>query len=157
MSWLEKKCVVVPVDFSENSFQAVHVAKQFVEKDADLHVIHVTQPWNAHEIGGSWGQETEEERLRSIEKAMKEKLQALNHKDARIAIHMGSPPTEIIRYAEEVGAELIVMPSLGKTGLKHFALGSVAERVVRRAHCPVLVLREREQKKGESKKIIDYD
>ncbi|MCF8078067.1 MAG: universal stress protein [Desulfobacterales bacterium] len=157
MSWLQKKCVVVPVDFSEDSFRAVRVAEEFVEKDADLHVIHVTQPWSEHEIGGSWGQETEEERLRSIEKAIQEKLQAMDHEDVRIAIHMGSPPVEIIRYAEQVGAELIVMPSVGKTGLKHFALGSVAERVVRRAHCPVLVLRKEEQKKGKSKKIIDYD
>ncbi len=157
MSWLQKKCVVVPVDFSDDSFQAVSVAEEFVEKDADLHVIHVTQPWNEHEIGGSWGQETEEERLRSIEKAIREKLQAMGHEDVRISIHMGSPPVEIIRYAEQVGAELVVMPSVGKTGLKHFALGSVAERVVRRAHCPVLVLRKKEQKKGKSKKIIDYD
>ena len=157
MSWLQKRCVVVPVDFSEGSFQAVGVAKEFLEKEGDLHVIHVTQPWNEHEIGGSWGQQTEEDRLRSIEKAIQEKLQAMDHEDVRIAIHMGSPPAEIVRYAEQVGAELIVMPSVGKTGLKHFALGSVAERVVRRAHCPVLVLRKKDQKKGKSKKIIDYD
>jgi len=157
MSWLQKKCVVVPIDFSEGSFQSIHVAKEFVEKDTDLHAIHVTQPWSEHEIGGSWGQETEEERVQSIQKAMREKLQDTGCKDVRIAVHMGSAPVEIIRYAEKVGAELIVMPSHGKTGLKHFALGSVAERVVRRAHCPVLVLRKKEEKKGKSKKIIDYD
>jgi nucleotide-binding universal stress UspA family protein len=64
---------------------------------------------------------------------------------------------EISRYAEEAGAELIVMPSHGRTGIKHFALGSVAERVLRRAPCPVLVLREEKEKKGKEKKIISYD
>ncbi|WP_419657129.1 universal stress protein [Desulfosarcina variabilis str. Montpellier] len=157
MSWLKKKCVIVPTDFSEYSFRALDVAKEFVEQNANLHFIHVTRPWNEHEIGGSWGQETEEERIHSLEKHLQDKLQDAEYKDVQIAIRMGSPASEIIGYAETAGAELIVMPSHGRTGLKHFALGSVAERVVRRAHCPVLVLREKKGKAGKTKKIISYD
>ena len=157
MSWLNKKCVVIPTDFSEYSFRALEVAKEFVEQGADLHFIHVTQPWNEHEIGGSWDQETEEERIHALEKKLQDKLQAGNYQDLQIVIRIGSTASEIIGYAETVGAELIVMPSHGRTGLKHFALGSVAERVVRRAHCPVLVLREKKEKKEKAKKITDYD
>ncbi|MCF8037910.1 MAG: universal stress protein [Desulfohalobiaceae bacterium] len=157
MSWLKKKCVVVPIDFSEESFKAVDVAKEFVEEDSSLHLIHVTQPWTEHEIGGTWGEETEEERIQSIKNFLQDKLKDHDYKDAHIAVHLGSPPVVITSYAEETGAELIVMPSHGRTGIKHFALGSVAERVVRKAHCPVLVLKMGEQEKHREKKIISYD
>ncbi|MGM0645306.1 MAG: universal stress protein [Thermodesulfobacteriota bacterium] len=156
MSWLKKQCVVVPVDFSEESFQALDVARDFVQDPSRLHIIHVTRPWDEHAIGGTWGTETEEERLESIRKVLHEKLSARGHEGAQIGIYMGNPAMEITQYAEEVGAELIVMPSHGRTGVQHFALGSVAERVVRIASCPVLVLRKGEQKKSK-KKIIPYD
>jgi nucleotide-binding universal stress UspA family protein len=157
MSWLKKTCVIVPIDFSEDSFQAVRVGLEFVEKNSNLHLIHVTQPWSEHEIGGTWGQETEEERIQSIEKAIQEKLKETEYQRIPIVVRIGSPPVEITRYAEESDAELIVMPSHGRTGIQHFALGSVAERVIRKAHCPVLVLRRKREKKGTSKKIISYD
>jgi nucleotide-binding universal stress UspA family protein len=161
MSWLKKTCVIVPIDFSEDSFQAVRVGLEFVEKNSNLHLVHVTQPWSEHEIGGTWGQETEEERIQSIEKAIREKLKETEYQRIPIVVRIGSPPVEITRYAEESDAELIVMPSHGRTGIQHFALGSVAERVIRKAHCPVLVLRRKDKrkdkKKGTSKKIISYD
>ena len=157
MSWLHKKCVLVPIDFSEHSFQAIAVAREFVEKNSDLHLIHVTHPWSEHEIGGSWGKEAEEERFQSILKSLRNKLQEMGYEGAKIVIHNGNAPVEITRYAEENDLELIVMPSHGRTGLKHFALGSVAERIVRKAHCPVLVLRKKEQKEAKTKKIIAYD
>ncbi|WP_027369249.1 universal stress protein [Desulfovermiculus halophilus] len=156
MSWLQKKCVVVPIDFSEESIQAVDVAREFVQESSHIHIIHVSRPWDEHEIGGTWGKETEEERIQSIQKKLREELQNKGYEDLQIDIHLGSPASEIINYAEEVDAELIVMPSHGRTGIKHFALGSVAERVVRTAHCPVLVLRHKEQKK-DRKKLIAYD
>ena len=53
----------------------------------------------------------------------------------------GDPSTEIARQAESVGADLIVMGTHGRTGLRHFLMGSVAEAVVRRAHCPVFTFR----------------
>lgn len=157
MSWLQKNCVVVPIDFSDESFQAVDVAKEFVKENSKLHLIHVTRPWSEHEIGGTWGEETEDERLQSIQQVINDKLQDTDYQEAQIALRIGSPPELITDYAEEVGAELIVMPSHGRTGIKHFALGSVAERVIRKANCPVLVLRRDDQKKGPNKKIISYD
>ncbi len=157
MSWMQKKCVVVPVDFSEDSFAAVDTAREFVDDSSHLHLIHVTQPWTEHEIGGSWGQESEDERLKSLEQFIQDKLKGAGYADAQIAVRMGSPPVEIVQYAKDSGAELIVMPSHGRTGFQHFALGSVAERVLRKAHCPVLVLKKDHQDEQSGKKIISYD
>lgn len=61
--------------------------------------------------------------------------------DAHAAVRIGDPGGEIAAFAEELGAELIVLPSHGRTGLRRLLIGSVAERVIRLAHCPVLVLR----------------
>jgi nucleotide-binding universal stress UspA family protein len=52
----------------------------------------------------------------------------------------GFPPREIVRHAEKTGADLIVLATHGRTGLAHTIMGSVAERVVQRATCPVLVI-----------------
>jgi nucleotide-binding universal stress UspA family protein len=156
MSWLEKECVVVPIDFSDESFQAIEVAREFVTQEADLHLVHITRPWSEHEIGGSWGKQTEDERMQSIKEKLQEKVNGLGYPNAHVLVSIGSPAVEVTKYAEEVGAELVVMPSHGRTGLKHLAMGSVAERVVRMAPCPVLVLRRKEQK-HKDKKLIAYD
>ena len=57
------------------------------------------------------------------------------------AARIGDPGTKIVEYAREIKADLIVMPSHGRTGIKHLLLGSVAERVIRLAECPVMVRR----------------
>jgi nucleotide-binding universal stress UspA family protein len=59
--------------------------------------------------------------------------------------HMsGSPPRVIIQMAKEISADLVVMGTHGRTGISHVLLGSVAEEVVRRAPCPVLIVRQAE-------------
>ena len=59
-------------------------------------------------------------------------------------VRMGSPAREVVETARSLPADLIVISTHGRTGLKHVLLGSVTEHVVQRAPCPVLVLRERE-------------
>ena len=61
---------------------------------------------------------------------------------AHLHVLFGDPGHEIVDLASEIGAELIIMPSHGRRGVKRVLLGSVAERVARLAECPVLVLRE---------------
>ena len=56
-------------------------------------------------------------------------------------VRFGDPGREIAAFAESQHADLIVMPSHGRTGLSRILIGSVAERVVRLAHCPVLILK----------------
>jgi nucleotide-binding universal stress UspA family protein len=60
---------------------------------------------------------------------------------AQGVVRLGDPGLDITEYADEIQSDLIVIPSHGYHGVKRFLLGSVAERVIRHAHCPVLVLR----------------
>ena len=60
-------------------------------------------------------------------------------------VRTGSPADEIVDAAKEMGVDLIILSTHGRTGLKHLLLGSMTENVVRRAPCPVLVVRERER------------
>jgi len=57
----------------------------------------------------------------------------------------GTPFVEIVRYAGEAAIDLIIMPTHGHTGLAHMIIGSTTERVIRKAPCPVLVLRDEER------------
>jgi nucleotide-binding universal stress UspA family protein len=54
---------------------------------------------------------------------------------------IGEPASEIVSYATDSGVDLLVLGTHGRTGLEHALMGSIAERVVRRAHCPVLTVR----------------
>jgi nucleotide-binding universal stress UspA family protein len=66
-------------------------------------------------------------------------------REVEMKLMEGQPYREIVRAAEDTHAQLIVMGSHGRTGLAHILLGSVAERVVRKAPCPVIVVPCKEQ------------
>jgi nucleotide-binding universal stress UspA family protein len=141
MSWLPKRCVVVPVDFSEQSLNAVDLALGLVEDTSNVHVIHVLAPIAYLELEMPFPNVDDEARRRHAEMALRERLSAPQHQKLQVKGAIGDPGREISDYAQEVGAELIVLPSHGRTGISRLLIGSVAERVVRLAHCPVLVLR----------------
>lgn len=142
MNWLPKKSVVVPVDFSDLSLEAVDVALEMVESPEQLHVIHVLPELNVAEPGVIWDSIDDKSRCDHAEQALREKLS--DAKYAKVDLHcaVGDAGREVAEHAAQCKAELVVMPSHGRTGLKHLLIGSVAERVIRLAHCPVLVLRQ---------------
>lgn len=140
MSWLPKKRVVVPYDFSEESLGAVKLGRSFVEDAGALHVVHVLPELTATEPGVIWSTIDDAGRMSHAREAMEERLK--DFPGAEINIGFGDPGHIITDLAKEVSADLIVIPSHGRTGVKRLLLGSVAERVVRLAHCPVLVLRD---------------
>lgn len=142
MSWLPKQSVVVPIDFSDESFEALHAALDMVEKPSGLHVIHVLPALEPAEPGVIWQTVDDESRRRHAEQALRERTGDSKLAGIEVNIAIGDPGHEIADYAQHVGAELIVLPSHGRTGLKRLLIGSTAERVVRLAHCPVLVLRK---------------
>jgi nucleotide-binding universal stress UspA family protein len=72
-----------------------------------------------------------------------------------VHVRIGDPAQEILAVADEIGAHLIVMGSHGRKGLKKLVLGSVSERVVREAQCPVTVTRERTYADVKRDKIVD--
>jgi universal stress protein A len=63
---------------------------------------------------------------------------------AETLLRVGRPETEILNTAREIDCDLIILSTHGRTGLAHVFMGSTAEQIVRRAGCPVLVVRERE-------------
>lgn len=142
MGYFPKRTVLVPIDFSAESLAAIEVGRQLVDQPEHLHVIHVLIDLAPLEAGEVWGVVDPQARTEQVELALREKLSAPQYAGIRMAVLMGEPAHGIANYAQEKGIELIVIPSHGRTGITRLLIGSVAERVVRLAHCPVLVLRK---------------
>jgi nucleotide-binding universal stress UspA family protein len=142
------KRILVPIDFSDCSKKAlryaVALAKQF---GARLHLVYVGQGYYLAPELGTLDMSAAETGEKS---ATAGKLAALATEEVSpripvdVSVRNGHTGTEIVRAASETEADLIVISTHGYTGLKHVWFGSVAENVVRHAHCPVLVVREKE-------------
>ncbi len=162
MAWYEKQKVLVPIDFSKKSFEALDVAGEFVKESSQLYLIYVVRPLRPTDLDMIWETLSEEQRIhlqglrlgtgdttagKESEKRIQVHAKALrDHLDDKydqvnVTVTFGDPGEEIAKHADELGVDMIVMPSHGRRGVKHLLLGSVAERVLRYAHCPVLVLR----------------
>ena len=134
--------MVVPVDFSDDSFAAMQAAREMVDDPAHLHAVHVLPTLEPNDPGVIWNAIDDESRSRHAGDALRKELAERGHQGMQVAICFGDPGHEIARYAKNVGAALVVTACHGQSGLKHLLIGSVAERVVRLAHCPVLVLKD---------------
>lgn len=141
MSWLKKESVLVPLDFSEVAYQAIAIAKAYVEDTSNLKLIHVLAPLHPADPAAMWNTISDDERKQKVRSFLRKKIYELGYGVAHVEIAMGDPGTKIAEYAEAVKADLIVMPSRNQRPLNRFLVGSVAERVVRQAHCPVLILK----------------
>jgi nucleotide-binding universal stress UspA family protein len=141
--------ILYPTDFSELSIYALRYAKSFVQAyRAKLHCLHVVD--EAYQYWMAMGPDSvpvgpaTEDILQSARKEM-ERFAAEHLADVPgkviTEVIVGRPFIEIIRYARSQGIDLIVLATHGRTGLSHVLLGSVAERVVRKAPCPVLTIR----------------
>ena len=142
------KKILVPVDFSDCSDKALQYAVPFAKQfDAELILLHVAQlSLSVPEMPAI------DVRLiqRQIRESGQKELQTLQQSLAddiptETAVRVGTPHVEIIKAAKEFDIDLIILATHGHTGLAHVFLGSTAERVVRHAGCPVLVVRERER------------
>jgi nucleotide-binding universal stress UspA family protein len=140
VSWLPKKKVIVPVDFSDDSL--ADTALQLVREPRDVVVAHVLQEISVLEPTEGWPPIDTPSRVRRVTDSLRERLESAGHSAVKLLVLVGDPGHEIADLAASEQADLIVLPSHGRTGLKRLLIGSVAERVVRLAHCPVLVLRK---------------
>jgi nucleotide-binding universal stress UspA family protein len=140
------KTILVPSDFSECSDEAVRYGLELARRfDASIHLLHVvqdpvTQPWAAEgfsvplfEVVDQW-QKQAEERLRAL-------VPESERGRATVVSVVATPYAEILDYASAHQVDLIVMGTHGRGGVSHMLLGSIAERIVRRAPCPVLTVR----------------
>lgn len=141
MSWLPKKFVVVPIDFSDESFAAISTALQLVAAPADVHVLNVLPTIEPSDPEYLWMSADAPARQIHAEQALNQRLADLKLTGVSVHTSIGDPGQKIAEFAQENHAELIVLPSHGRTGIRRLLIGSTAERVVRLAHCPVLVLR----------------
>ncbi|MGD1898888.1 MAG: universal stress protein [Phormidesmis sp.] len=142
MALFSKDRILVPTDFSEKSLQAVKETIAFADNISNVYVVHVLRPLEATEPGVVWDSVDTDKRAATVQKLFDEKFPSSEYQGLSFAIESGDPTAEIIDYAEQQNIDLIVMPSRGRTGISRFFMGSIAERVVRFAHCPVLVLKQ---------------
>ena len=141
MSGLNANKIVAPIDFSDRSDAALHRAVDIASSEGVVEAVYVLLPLSTMEPGNLYGGITDQSRIEAVLKSMRDRFS--DEKFARVTHHvvLGDPGSEITAFAERQGADLIVLSSHGYGFLKHLMLGSVAERVVRLAKCPVLVLR----------------
>lgn len=142
MSLFKRDRVLVPIDFSESSFQAFEEAIQEMEDPEKVHILHVLRPLNPGDPGIIWHTVDNDTRRRHVEKAFYKRFPDPEYKKSPFNVEIGKPERKILDYAKKHDIQLIIIPSHAHKGLNRFALGSVAERVVRQASCPVLVLRD---------------
>ncbi|MCA9524133.1 MAG: universal stress protein [Myxococcales bacterium] len=144
------KKVLVPIDFSDCSRKAFYVGLKYARFfDAETFVLLVQEPMatfdSSHEhmeiAANELAQLEEGVKHRVNELFEKGGLDEVDRRRVKVDVRGGKPFIEIVRFAHEEGCDLIVMGTHGHTGIKHIFLGSTAERVVRRAHCPVLIVK----------------
>jgi nucleotide-binding universal stress UspA family protein len=141
------KRILVPVDFSEASSAAAYYARSLARAfGASIDVIHVVG-YSSLASAADMYVPPPQEYLDELDRQARERLERVFTPedravfDTRLLLRRGDPVDEILQYAGEEPIDLIVMGTHGRTGFAHVVLGSVAERVVRKAPCPVLTVR----------------
>lgn len=150
---INPKRILWPTDFSPLSLKAADYVNGFRDVfDADLHVIHVCQPLASPTVdvplaGGIAVGVSQPELLEAANAHLKRLCDEVFPGDTRVTRQAlaGNPWHEVCAYADRAGVDLIVVATHGRTGLKHVLMGSVAERIVQHARCPVLVVKSVER------------
>jgi nucleotide-binding universal stress UspA family protein len=147
-SLLAIKSILVPIDFSATSKKALQYALPFAEQfGAQIILLHVVEPVATPDFA-YFPLMMENEQ---VNQACKAELDLLCRQSAlpaklieKTLVRKGVAFQEITEAARALKVDLIILTTHGHTGLKHVVLGSTAERVVRHAPCPVLIVREKE-------------
>ncbi|GIW80870.1 MAG: universal stress protein [Gemmatales bacterium] len=138
---MKLKAIVHATDFSEHSKYAFELACALArDHEAKLYIIHVKIP-EPMIYGEGMINLPEEGFDESLKRRLEEIVPAHGSIEVERALLAGNPVTEIVNFAKKVDADLIVMGTHGWTGLSRIIMGSVAENVVRKAHCPVLTVK----------------
>ncbi len=142
------KRILAPTDFSEHARHSLRYACAFASQfGAELHLLNVVQDLVAMVPEPGLAFPPPGDYMRELTQGAKRMLAALPDPQWAAgvsvvrAVRQGPPFLEIVRYAKDNAIDLVVAGTHGRSGLKHMLLGSVAERVVRKAPCPVLTVR----------------
>ncbi|HVI93911.1 MAG TPA: universal stress protein [Anaeromyxobacter sp.] len=143
----EWKRICCPIDFSDASRAAMEVAADLARRfGAELVLFHAypvpgyTFPDGSVVASPKMLQELADGAERHLE-AWRRDAEVAGASRVEAAKVAGEPAAEIVSFAREQGVDLLVLGTHGRTGLEHALMGSIAERVVRRARCPVLTVR----------------
>ena len=138
------KRVLCPTDFSEASYEALKAANELaLHFSGELYLVHVVAPVPIAETPTSFNVSLYQQELtRSAERSLREVIEqrVTRGLEVRPVVALGYAAEEIVRIAAEVSADVIVIATQGTTGWRRFIFGSVAEKVVRLAPCPVLTI-----------------
>lgn len=133
--------ILVPTDFSPPSMKALHYAKALARGTVQL--LHVSEPLAGflatEPVPGTPSDEETAARLAADLEKMAEGQRSANL-EITSTVRLGRPAEEIVKLAADWPADLLVLSTHGRTGLRHLLLGSVAEKVLRHTTCPLLVL-----------------
>ena len=146
------KNILVATDFSEPSDAALAYGRALAQRfDATLHLLHVAENVFTRSFGGESYVTLLPDLQRDLEDDARKRLRELlidNDQNAPpakpVLVTSNTPAMAIVAYAKEAPIDLIVMGTHGRSGMSHMLMGSVAERVVRTAPCPVLTVRHPE-------------
>ena len=151
--------ILLATDGSSEAELATRTAVDLSQRtDSELHVIHVS---DVHPTALLYPEATDpegvempdpilvedferrsEQRGREVLDEEVERVRSAGGTVAQAHLMMGGAAREIVHLAEDLGADLIVMGSRGRGGIRRALMGSVSDSVIRHAHCPVLVVRE---------------
>lgn len=143
------KRILVPVDFSECSRKALQYAGSFARQfNAEMILLHVVEPpvypGNAPLVVTAMMFDDADIRELAAKRLSEWRNEISSRATVKANVRGGVPYHEIIQAAEETNTDLIVISTHSRTGFARMFLGSTAERVVRHAPCPVMVIREKE-------------
>jgi nucleotide-binding universal stress UspA family protein len=147
----EIRSILAPTDFSAHSERAVRYACGLAERmGSELHLVHILSeilptgpdPLLMPVMPPEYYEENEERARETLGRLLDPAWGS--PRSVVTAVRWGSPVETIVAYAEDLRVDLLVIATHGRTGLSHVLLGSVAERIVREAPCPVLTIRSRQ-------------
>jgi universal stress protein A len=144
------KKILCPIDHSDCSKEALKYAVSFALKDkAKLYLLHVVDIRSFNEsMDAISNQIPDEETLKQLKLKLLDCIpeEIREDMDIEARVVQGIPFVEIISTAKENDIDMIVIGTHGRTGIVHMMMGSVSEKVVRKAHCPVLAVRKSDHK-----------
>ncbi|MEE9605695.1 MAG: universal stress protein [Candidatus Scalindua sp.] len=141
--------ILCPIDFSENSLEALrYAAHTALKENATVYLIHIVDS-RVYDYGGPIYEPVMPAMKPVIDQASKDQLtdklleKVPKEIEGRVetVVSFGVPFVEIIKAARDYDIDLIIMGTHGRSGISHMLIGSVAEKVVRKAPCPVLTVR----------------
>lgn len=156
--------VIVAYDFSPSAEEALMRGVDLACR-APQHVLHVVvaiDAWNGFPIAPT--EHVDYLYAERLQKMVTERLVAMfsgraTASEVQFYVHarIGKPANQILQLAHEIGADMVIIGSHGKTGVERFVLGSVSERIVREAHCAVIVARAKTYPAVKLERVIEHE